>query len=303
MDPEFEAIDDSPVSDDAIEDLEADNLDAFEAEEIGDVEQDDQSDGEEEALEGEDLSEEEPEPDQMVVMESGEQIPLSELQAGYMKGKAFTQKTEELAEDRRVVAQERDTLQQRGQQVEATFTGLIEFMQGLIPAEPSIELLRSDPNQYQFEVAMRNRALSELEQVAQAKQGFDAQKQGFSEQDQETFRQQEETKLIKAMPHLKDAVKRQAFDAANAKTAAEFGFSEAEIQATADSRILQLVHYARLGKTAEQNRAAARRRVQNPQKGSKTQKANPAAVKSGNSAMERLQQTGSLEDAVRALGG
>ncbi len=58
----------------------------------------------------EQLAEPEAEPEQMFDV-NGEQVPVSELIGGYMKGADYTQKTQEIAQTREEIAAQRDALQ------------------------------------------------------------------------------------------------------------------------------------------------------------------------------------------------
>lgn len=240
--------------------------------------------------------------DELIALDDGTQVPMSELRTGYMKSQDYTQKTTELAEERKAFVEQRDTLSERGQYVEQTFSNLIEHLAAYVPPEPELALAQSNPGEYQYQKALRENTIAELSQIVQMQNEFAGAKSGFAEGDLETLKTSEDAKLLKAMPHLKDGAKRTAFDTANKKTAMDFGFSEEEIDGAMDHRVLQLVHYARLGRTAEQNRANAKRRVQKPQKGGKTRGAvTPQRIAEARSARDRLTETGSIDDAVRAL--
>ena len=138
--------------------------------------------------------------------------------------------------------------------------------------------------------------MGELQKLFDIQKDVDGHKTETSGKDAEAYRTEQAASLVKAMPHLSDPVKRAAFDREVAATAQEFGFSADEIAATADSRILQMVHYARIGKRSEQNRNNAKRRVQTPMKG----KARPSATtpKANPKAMQRLSKSGSIHDAM-----
>ncbi len=236
--------------------------------------------------------------DVVVTLGDGEQVHLGELKKGYFRNKDYTHKTEALAQERKAADATREKYGQNAQSLQTAYQNLTHFLEGLIPPEPDLGVAQSDPATYQYQVALRNNAIAELQEVYAAGEQANATIQGASEEEIAHFRSAEYAKLFEAMPMLKDPGRKAAFDAANKKTALEFGFSETEIGSTADHRILKLVHYARIGKIAEQNRKNASRRIaEKPRKGTRS---NPVAGKPAKNreAMKRLAKTGSFEDAL-----
>lgn len=237
----------------------------------------------------------------LVTLDTGEQLPLDEVAKGYLRGKDYTQKTEAVARERKSIEEVREQYAQRAQSLQTTFQNLETFLTGLVPPEPDANLAATNPAAYTQQKALRDQAIGEIRQLVDMRQGAEQQVQQASADDIARYKAAEETKLLETMPGLKEPAKKAAFDAANKKTALEFGFSEAEIDKTADHRILRLVHYARIGQIAEQNRRNAKRRTaQKPTKGQKTTATNRQAKPSRNrEAMKRLSKSGSLEDAMR----
>jgi len=250
---------------------------------------DDETDAHQEFEDGDDV---------VVRLGDGEEVALGELKNGYFRQKDYTHKTEEVAEERKALAATREDYAKNAQSLQTAYSNLSQFLEGLIPPEPDIALAQSDPATYQYQTALRNNAIAELQKVSAAGQEVNNGVQNTYQQDLDRYKADEETKLVKAMPILKQPGRRAAFDAANEKTGLEFGFSKEEIEKTSDHRILRLVHYARMGMTAEQNRKNAGRRVAGkPNAGNRPNTA--AAKPSGNgSAMKRLAKSGSLEDAM-----
>ncbi|QAX31308.1 hypothetical protein [Leisingera sp. NJS204] len=305
---DFEGVDDNADTDDLVEDQETDNFDDEDggALDYSDFEDDGGEDGADDlegAEDGDDPDDQAP-ADDLIELDNGETVPLSELRTGYLKNKDYTQKTTELATEREALATQRQAYEQRGQFVETTLSNLLGFMEGLIPPEPPLHLAQQDPGAFQYQKAMRENAIAELGQITQMQAGYAEAQQGYGEEDNTALQAAEDAKLLKAMPHLSDPAKREAFNAANKKTAVEFGFTEAEAEAegVSDHRIQSLVHYARLGKQAVHNRNNAKRRVQKPTKGKKAAGTRTTAQGAkSQSALQRLSETGSIEDAVRAM--
>lgn len=263
---------------------------------------DDESDDEEEPVEVEaeeaEAEEESDEDAVLVTLEGGEQVALEELKGGYLRQQDYTHKTEEIARQR----EEAETLQTRSQErwesAETMIQNLTGYIETIIPPEPDLVLASADPGQYTQMQAVRAKAIEEFKGLLNVNSAVKAQRTQMSEQDMAALKAKDDAALVKAMPHLSDPAKRSAFDKNIKKSAAEFGFSEAEIAQTSDPRILQLVHWARQGKLAEHNRKNAKRRVETP----KTKKAptKRASIEQMNNAkaMNRLSKSGSLEDAL-----
>ncbi len=234
----------------------------------------------------------------LVAMPGGEELPLGELKRGYLRHRDYTHKTEDVARAREIVEDMHDTYVERNQSLQNAFQNLTEFVGGMIPAEPDVSLARTDPGRYQEAMALRDRAIRDVQGLLQAKQEVDESAYIADSEDFARMVAGEDGALVQAMPVLKDPGRRAAFDAANRQTAQEFGFSDEEISTTIDHRILQLVHYARLGKIAETNRKNAARRINDkPRRGGPSL---PATGKRSRSreAMKRLSTTGSMDDAM-----
>lgn len=255
--------------------------------------------------EPEETEAEEPESDEgdaFVTLPDGSEITLSEiadLQANGLRSADYTQKTTEVAEQRKALEAERQTYSERLQFTETALRNVTKFIEGIIPPEPTIDMAQTDPGAYTQAMALRNGAIAELQQVMKVSDGVNGHKAQVSDADLAAYKNRENGALVKAMPHLADPVKRAAFDKAVSETAADFGFSPDEIAQTADSRILQMVHYAKLGKLSAQNRANAKRRVQTPMRSKpQTAKAVSGQTMKNRQAMQRLSKSGSIEDAL-----
>lgn len=297
LDNEQEAIDDT-FEDDFAEDQEADTLEE-DGEEIEDgVEPDTdehpEDDDGEEPEDAEDLDDQ-----ARVTLDNGEEVTLAELKRGFFREADYTRKNTEVAVEREALKEERKTLETRNRAVETAYQNLQQFVANMIPPKPDLALAKSNPAAFQYQKELRESAIFEVEQLFEQGQGYRDQVSQFSQEDMAKERQKAEAELVKAMPHLKDPAKKAAFDSANVKTAQEFGFSEQEIGSTMDPRILQLVHYARLGKLAEHNRSNAKRRLTEPKKGKAAPAKPPAQNANNRKALARLRKSGSLEDALQ----
>ena len=258
-----------------------------------------------EAEEAEDNPEgaEEEDPDaDFVVTIDGEDIPLSEIkewQKGALRQDDYTRKAQAVAADRQALEQERETTRARTAELEQSVQAFAQFVQGLIPPEPPMSLAQQNPGAYTQAKALREQAIAEMGQLFDVKESVEQRQNEWSAADLQRYRDNENAELAKAMPALKDPARLAAFDQRIKSAAQEFGFSEAEIEQTADHRIRQLVHYAALGKKAEANRKNAARRVETPKQGKGRPAQMTASSIDNRKAMQRLSKTGSLADALK----
>jgi len=174
------------------------------------------------------------------------------------------------------------------------------FVENLIPADPPLELAQSNPGDYQYQKALREQALQELNALSRVGGQIDMQKQEAYVQELAQYETQQDAKLVEAMPHLEDPKKRAAFEGSVAETAEQLGFTSADLENAKDHRIKLALHYAALGKKAEQNRRNAKSRVaETPKKGRvKVQSRKPTVSTKNREAMQRLKKSGSLADAM-----
>lgn len=244
--------------------------------------------------------------DAQIELDDGTTVTLEELKEAKLTEKArqadYTRKTQELAEQRKVVEQYRTTISERAQFVETVMQNIATYIQSSLPPEPPLSLAQTDPGQYQFMRAQREAAQREMAQIISAQREVQGALGQISEADRQAYIQQEEIALTKAMPFLSDPAKRVAFDQAISSFAKSFGFSDEEIASTYDHRVKRLVHYARLGMRAEQNRGnAVRRKVETPREATPTRSApmRSSVNVENKKLMHRLAKTGSLKDAVK----
>ena len=295
-----------------IEDREDDTLDKGESGIEADDTTDEQTD-DPEVLEGDD-PEEDDEPEEgdeadedldgddsvIVHLDGGEEVTLEDLKKGYFRQADYTEKTQKLAKEREQSEILRTRYEKQISDAETTLNVVRGFVENLIPVEPSLELAQSNPRDYQYQKALREQALQELNALSQVGGQIDAQKQEAYVQELAQYEKQENVKLVEAMPHLKDSKKRAAFEGSVAGAAEQFGFTSADLENAKDHRIKLALHYAALGKKAEQNRRNAKSRVaETPKKGrGKVQSRKPTVSTKNREAMQRLKKSGSLADAL-----
>ena len=297
MDPtdkagEPETIVDEQANADGVEDQLFDSLedaaDALEDDEEADDEQPDE----------EEVEDSEADDSVQVTLDDGETVSLKELKDSYFRTKDYTHKTTEVAQERKAIEATKAALGERETVIETALQNLSGYLQSLIPPEPSLQDVHANPIEAFKKSKIRADAIAELQAILTMKGQVDEVKDKVSEAEMRDYRDRETAALVKAMPVLADPVKKAAFDGSVKVAAKAFGFSDAEVAQTFDHRILRLVHYARIGQKAEENRKNAGRRVETP----KLAKAKPAVAPvnvDNKKAMHALIKSGSRKDALR----
>lgn len=248
-----------------------------------------------EKAEGE--TEEEAKSDQpTITLDSGATVSMDDVESLFARKATIDAEFEGIEEQRKSY----ETLNEQGQKFLNDYgqirERLFSFVQGLIPDEPNIALAGEDPAAYQYQVALRNKAVQEVEQLL----AIDGAVYGVNNEQQtaqaSAIREREERALLRYFPQLRDTATREKFNKGFRDVAKHFGFSEEEISSTVDHRIGRLVYYANLGLKA--SKGQGRRKV--VVKKTAAAKARPAAQRRSNtSAMNSLRQSGSIEDAMK----
>lgn len=281
------------------EDQETDNLEG-EQEAPSDADEENPDEESESAEDDQDTDDdaEEGEDDDPVIEIDGEKIPLSQLKEERMRQQDYSRKTAEVAREREAVQQARQHYTQQYQTANSLLQETVKFLQGVIPDEPPLSLAQSDPAKYQYQKELRARAQKEVDELVKRSEKLRESHKETQTFDQRQLVQKHIEGIERRFPHLRgDQQKLVSFVNETRKKALDFGFTEQEVANATDDRLLEMVHYAALGKKAEHNRNNAKRRLQEPRKGN----ARPAQAKGNTSnrkAMQRLEQTGSLRDAL-----
>lgn len=134
---------------------------------------------------------------------------------------------------------------------------LAEFLEGIIPEEPDASLAQTNPTKYMEEKSIRDQAIAELNGLAQQHKAMDARTRQEAAQQHRQRAEREFQALRAAMPALNDKAFAEQFKKAVDAGAAEFGFSQQELQSVADHRVIRMIYYAQKGLEAERGGAKA----------------------------------------------
>lgn len=236
------------------------------------------------------------EPDDSIViaMPGGEKLELKELKSGYLRDRDYRHKTTDLANKRR----ELEALSTR---VTQSANAISEVLMAQVPKAPDPSLALSDPVRYVQEKAQHEGAMefvnSIVEKATSAKEVVNT----LTGEQQTELLKSEAAKLTEAFPEIAKPEGKQKFFDAALGAAREIGFSDQELNAISDHRYFKVLHYAKLGMEAEAAKAKVTAKVANvppvaPQKRPVGQ--NDAKRRANQEAMKRLEQSGSIHDAM-----
>lgn len=310
IDDAMSLIIDAPVQEEqAVEDAEIIEDEAPEAEaEAEEVEAADDAEPASEDDEEEELAADE-EPDQATytVKVDGKvkQVTLDELRRGY-SGQAFIQQgMEQLAEARKAMQAEYQSLQNERQQI-AEVMGKVQSGQGLVPPKPPAkELLDSDPIGYmQAKVAYEEQAAEYQRTMAQYQQ---IQQQQFqqTEAQHQAYLQQQLQILQQAVPEFADPKKAPAYrDKLLQAGQNYYGFDPQELGAIADARYLNVLNDAMKYREIQSARGEVDQKAQNARpvvKPGVKRNERTSQQKKARDAVTRMRQTGSVDDVAKFL--
>lgn len=240
--------------------------------------------------------------DVQVKLKDGTELTLNELESGYMMQRDYTQKTEQLAAERREFDELVGIYQQGYHDLLTKTQALEEYLGQLIPQNVDTSLLSTDPVAYAQQKELIDNANKELDKIRNMRAQNTGIGSQINQQQINAAMQKEHFLLLNAMPKLKDPARHTEFITQTNQTAMEFGFKQEEAEQVFDHRTRTLLHYARLGKLAEKNQANMRNnRGQQPTKiNSQGQRRGKHAVtpQGSNAARDRFRRSGDIDDAA-----
>ena len=259
----------------------------------------------------EDDGEEEPQETLYTVKVDGEdyEVTLDELRSGYSRTQFFTQRSQELAEQRKAFEAQQAETQQLRDQYAQQLELLAQQIQQTTPQEPdwvalSREVTAEEFNaikaQYDTQKAALERAEQERQRIAQEQQAeqSEAMKKHLATQRDEMMNripswQDEATRNEERLEVIKYAQRR-------------IGFSEEEISNASDARAIELLYKAWKWDTLQEKKPAVKKRTRKAPKMAKAgQPKTKAQVQSRSrqQAMQRLNKEKSLQAALNYLNG
>lgn len=164
-----------------------------------------------------------------------------ELADGWMRQKTFTQKTQQLAEQRKEMEAERAKVSQEREQYQL---GLQQYLSQPEPQPPSEELFESDPlaymkakDDYRDALAQRSQAQAELHRV-------EGERMREANLQRQEYLQRESEKLTNLIPEWRDETVATKEKQAIKEYGLSLGYSNEEMDSIGDSRAVALMRKA-----------------------------------------------------------
>lgn len=231
------------------------------------------------------------------------QVPLDELINGYQRQSDYTRKNQAVAESRKAIEAEQETLRAERAQFAQLAQAAIQKVRREAPAEPNwAELKANDPIGYTI-------AWTEHQQYHQEIQNIERQYAVAMQRNQQTEQEQlqrtlaeESSKLSAAVPVFADPEKAAKETAALVQYGKGQGFSDEELAQVYDHRTVVVLRkamlYDKLLAQRPQLQAESRKPGTPVAKAGATQNQQLTGSKN---ALQRLRKTGSIKDAAAAF--
>jgi hypothetical protein len=248
---------------------------------------------------------EEPKP-RYKVKASGEEVEveLDELIKGYQQGADYTKKSQALAEQRKALEAERNHIeyvkqerQAYAQKLQALDSFLSQQNQGV-----NLDVLKeTDPIGYAVAVAEQSQREKQLAVVRNEQQRLAQQQQSEHHASLQNHLRQESEKLTSLIPELAtpqgDAVRKQIRDYAKS-----VGWSDQELSQLYDSRAVVTLYNGMKYQQLQKSKPEVNKKLQAAPKMMRSGTSAPPTKSSGDKqAMQRLRETGKVQDAAKAF--
>lgn len=279
--------------------------DSDEAEQGQSEEQTEELQASDEAEYSEESEEQQPKP-RYKVKAAGEEIEVDEdeLIKGYQQGVDYTKKSQALAEQRKALEAERNHLEQvkqermaYAQKLQALDSFLTQQNQGV-----DLDVLKeTDPIGYAVAVAEQNQREKQLAIVRNEQQRIAQQQQAEHQASLQNHLRQESEKLVSLIPELAtpqgDAVRKQIRDYAKS-----VGWSDQELSSVYDSRAVHTLYKAMKYEQLQKSKPELTKKLQSAPKMMRSgTSAPPTKSSQDKQVMQRLRETGKVQDAAKAF--
>ena len=231
------------------------------------------------------------------------EVTLDELKKSYQLGSDYTKKTQEVAEQRKVIEQEakaiiearqvRDNYSQKLQAIE-------QFLNGQNDNPEELAAMKeNDPVGYAVKVAEMTEKKEQLQTVQAERARLAQEQQTESQAQMQKFVEQEQIKLAESLPEFSDKAKGEQVRNDIRSYGKKVGFTDEELSQVYDSRHVLVLHKAAQYDKLMAGKAGVKKKVA---KAPKTVKSG-AKVKQNvtdiqKKQLKKLQQTGSARDAA-----
>ena len=237
------------------------------------------------------------------VKASGEEkdVTLDELVSGYQKSTDYTQKSQQLAEERKKVEAHAQEVQNAMRTREAYAQKLAQVEQYLVnsqdPSENLEELKENDPIQYAIKVAEQTEANKKINAIRQEQQKVAQEQHHYQLQQQNQVVQNEAKMLSEKVKEFSDPKKAEQIKNDIRSFGKSVGFSDQELSQVYDHRHVMILQKAmEYDKLQKANQGVTKKLKSAPKMASKTKKVANTDVYTKQK--KRLKSSDSIEDAT-----
>lgn len=239
-------------------------------------------------------------------LEDGTEWTAEDVKKGTLRQADYTRKTQELADQRRAFQAEAEATRQE----RALYADRLGQLEALLTSQgPSTagldELRQSNPAEYAARLADLTRYQQQVATVQLERQRVEQQQAADREAAFRATVAKEREALLSAFPEWQaDPTKAQAEVTAMRGAAAQYGFTDAELDQVVDHRTLLVLHDAMQWRAHVAARAKVKPKIAAAPVLAPGAAPTPAARAGADvrKAMQRAQQSGRLEDAAAAIG-
>ena len=298
------ASEDSNEQPETVENTEVEEVEELEEEETDESEEEESDDADEDDSEIEDEGEVEEE-QTFTVKAAGEekQVTLNELKKSYQLGSDYTKKTQEIAEQRKVIEAEAKAIIEARQVRDEYSRRLQAVQQFLVGSNDSREDLaamkENDPIGYAVKVAEMTEKKEQLQLVQAEQQRIAQQQQADRSAQMQRIVEQESQKLAQSLPEFSDKTKGEHIKNEIRNYGKQVGFTDEELSSVYDSRHVLTLHKAMMYDKLVKSKPGMKKKVSNAPKMVKSgAKVKQSVTDRTKKQMQRLKQTGSARDAA-----
>lgn len=176
---------------------------------------------------------------------NGEQVPLSEIRASYLRQADYTRKTQELAEQRKVYQEaqfDKNQLRMEALQgIEALKQQMaIEFRQ---MEQPDWDyLVENDPAEFQRQQFIWGKREAAVRQMYEAEQALKQQADAYEKEQRQIALQESQKRLLEKYPELRDRSTATNALAEMSELLASYNFTQEDVNDLHDDRVISLIY-------------------------------------------------------------
>lgn len=243
--------------------------------------------------------------DTEVALEDGTKISIAQLKRNNLFQRDYTRKTEELkAERQRLDAEHQARVSEADREIASQREQIFALAREFLPEEPTLELFQSDPIAYVEQKALYDKRMKELSNLNEVRQRQAAEADQKQKAQFDEYFAEQRQEALKALPHLKDKAKLEAYHSDVGEIGFGFyGIKPEEFNQIADSRYFRVLHDAIQFQKLKRKASTVQKAVTEKPKLISQQRQAPQAaqVRDRQGRFEALRQTGSLAAAAKSI--